>query len=145
MRRSTCWVRHDAGEGNYVSTFRDRGDCTVRALATARAMPYGEAWHQLYTLQGELRTTSFALSEWLRVYPGRFGVLAEETFPAVCGRPRMTGAKFCAASRQGRFVLSMAHHVAAVVEGQLFDTWNSSTRCVYRAWRLAPWTATGLT
>lgn len=30
----------------------------------------------------------------------------------------------------------MAHHVAGVKEGVLYDTWDSSSKCVYRAWEI---------
>lgn len=38
-------------------------DCQVRALATARGIPYDEAWELLYLVQGELRRCAFALVE----------------------------------------------------------------------------------
>jgi hypothetical protein len=135
-----CWVKYDAGEGHRARPAAEVGDCTVRALAVARAMSYGQAWQQLYAIQGEDAATAFDLPRWLCTYPDRFGVLAARglSFPALRRQPRMTAMTFCRIYPTGRFILQMAHHVAAVVDGQLFDTWNSSSRCGYRAWEVAP-------
>lgn len=113
-------------------------DCQVRALATARGIPYNEAWELLYLVQGELRRCAFALVESLSAGDARFGVIRTLPFPAVRGQPRMTGAVFCERHRKGRYILRMAHHVAAVKKGVLYDTWDSGSKCVYAAWEVTP-------
>ncbi len=131
----SVWIKFDAGRGEQ---FQDKGDCQVRALATARGIAYEEAWELLYKLQGEKRTSAFCLTEALDSEDPRFGVEAFLSFPAKKGSRRMNGLTFCFTHGSGSFILKMAHHVAAVVDGQLYDTWNSTHNCVYRAWRLKP-------
>lgn len=108
----------------------------MRALATARSIPYDEAWELLYRVQGELRRCGFALVESLSAGDTRFGVIRTVAFPAARGKPRLTGAEFCKRYPKGRFVLRMANHVAAVKDGLIYDTWNSSAKCVYTAWEI---------
>lgn len=115
-----------------------REDCQVRALTTARSIPYDDAWALLYLVQGELRRCAFALVESLNANDPRLGVMRALRFPAVKGEPRMTGATFCKRYPRGRFILRMSHHVAAVKDGVLYDTFDSSAKCVYTAWKVKP-------
>lgn len=113
-------------------------DCQVRALTTARSIPYGDAWALLYVVEGELRRCAFALVESLAANDQRFGFGVKRTlrFPAVKGEPRMTGAEFCKRHPKGRYILRMSHHVAAVKDGVLYDAFDSSAKCVYTAWEV---------
>lgn len=94
-------------------------DCQVRALATARSIPYDKEWELLYLVQSELRRCAFALVESLSANDARFGVCRTVAFPGVRGEPRMTGAQFCRRYPRDRYILRMAHHVAAVKDGVL--------------------------
>lgn len=114
----------------------DKNDCQVRAMATARSMPYRAAWELLYALQGEHRWCSFCLVECLKAGDRRVGFVRELSFPAKRGQRRMTGAQFCKRYPKGRYILRLSHHVVAVVDGEMFDTWDSSRKCVYKAWEV---------
>lgn len=127
--------KFDAGDGRRSPSAKD-SDCQVRALATARGIDYQDAWALLYVVQGERRACSFILVETLRVQDSRFGVIRQLDFPAKRGQKRMTGAEFCRKYPKGRFVLRMAHHVAAVKDGQVYDTFDSTDACVYSAWEV---------
>lgn len=113
-------------------------DCQVRALTTARSIAYDDAWALLYLVQGELRRCAFALVESLTANDQRFGVKRTLRFPAVKGEPRMTGAEFCKRYPKGRYILRSSHHVATVKDGVLYDTFDSSNKCVYIAWEVTP-------
>ncbi len=130
----------DAGEG-FRSADAKNADCQVRALTTARRISYNDAWLILYAMQGERRACSFVLVYGLRDKDKRLGVIRQFDFPAVKGEKRMTGYEFCRKYTKGRFILRMAHHVAAVKDGQLYDTGDSSTACVYTAWEVEPATS----
>jgi len=118
-------------------TGRDKADCQVRALVTATGMKYREAWELLYAVQGERKTCGFCLPDALRSGDSRFGVLRTLTFNAVSGKRRMTGEKFCHDFPIGNFILRLAHHVVAVEDGVLFDTWDSTAKCVYQAYEVS--------
>ena len=129
--------KFDAG-ANHRSPRADKHDCQVRALVTASGASYADAWQLLYVLQGERRACGFTLVDDLRARDPRLRVVEELAFPAVRGEPRMTGEAFCRKYPRGNFILRMAHHVAAVKDGQVYDTWDSTDRCVYAAWQIEP-------
>lgn len=58
------------------------------------------------------------------------------SFPAVKGQPRMNGERFCEAYPKGKFILQMANHLTACVDGVIYDIWDCSEKCVYKAWEL---------
>jgi hypothetical protein len=115
---------------------RDKADCQVRALVHATGMRYREAWDLLYTVQGERMACGFRLVDALKAGDERFGVVRTLAFKAIRGRKRMTGARFCIEYPTGYFILRLAHHVAAVVDGTVFDTWDSTAKCVYQAFEI---------
>jgi hypothetical protein len=39
---------------------------------------------------------------------------------------------------KGSYILQFAGHVAACVDGVIYDTWNPSSKCVYTAHRINP-------
>lgn len=131
----SCFVKHDAGLGRRGS---DKNDCQVRAMVTALGFNYLHAWGLLYAMQGEQRRCSFGLVDALASSDSRLHVVRSLAFPAVRGRQRMDGVQFCKLHPKGRFIVRMAHHVAAVVDGKLYDSWDSSSKCVYSAWEVQP-------
>lgn len=137
MRTASVWVKFDAGAG-HAAALAKKQDCQVRALSTALEIPYPEAWEMLYRMQGERRACGFQLVEELRIGHSAFNVVQELPFPAVKGKKRMTATEFCKKHKVGRFILRMPHHVAAVKDGVLYDTFDSSHACVYTAWEVRP-------
>jgi hypothetical protein len=132
----SCFVKRDVGIGHRAPG--KAVDCQVRALVVALEMDYNDAWHLLYTMQGERRWCSFGLVEDLKSRDSRLHVVRALSFPAVRGKPRMTGAMFCDRYKTGHFILRMAHHMAAVVGGKLYDSWDSTRKCIYTAWEVKP-------
>lgn len=132
-----AWVKYDAGQG-LASDQATGQDCQVRALCTALDITYADAWVMLYDLQGKSRACSFQLVRELKSNHSDFNVVSSMPFPAKRGKPRMTGTMFCKKYKHGRFILRMAHHVAAVIHGRLYDTWDSTSKCVYHAWEIRP-------
>jgi hypothetical protein len=125
---------YDAGKGKRNW---DEGDCTVRAVSTALALSYSEAWQLLYDLQGEHKSCGFRLAEFLRRSPDRLRVVRSIPCKAKRGVSRMNGRTFTEAYPKGRYLLRMAHHFVAVVDGVYFDSWLSDGKCVYCAWEVS--------
>ena len=123
---------YDAGEGKRLSG--DQNDCQVRALHAATGLTYREAWDFLYRLQGVFRTNGFNLKLYLD--HEECGAIRKLKFPAQKGKPRMTAAKFVKRYPKGSFILSQAHHVVAVLDGIVYDKFDSTERCVYEAWQI---------
>ncbi len=149
------FAKIDAGDGRRSKEAKGR-DCTVRALTVAIAVSYETAWDMLYEFQAVQRTNAFdlggLLDQRLSESPGirlsqrssmgdpadrrRWTVKQALSFPAVKGKPRMTPAAFVKKYPTGRYVLSLAHHVVAVRDGVVIDTWDCTKKCVYKAWEI---------
>ena len=99
------------------------GDCAVRAIAKALTLSWEEAYTKLSTngfLMGDMPSSD---SVWGSVL--RQAGYERETIPNTCP-DCYTVEDFCNDHPEGIFVLKSNGHVAAVVNGDLHDSWDSS-------------------
>ena len=101
------------------------GDCAIRAIAKALDI----SWEQAYT---KLSVNGFAMGDipnsdivWGSVL--RTNGFVRETVPNTCPDCYMVG-EFCRDHPKGTFVIKSENHVATVIDGMLFDSWNSSMK-----------------
>lgn len=119
---------------------RSKNDCTVRALATVLDISFDESYEFLLTRgRGAHRG---APNDWLsKKKPNEVlgRTLTWHSFPAVKGEPRMSIGRFVNTYPDGRWIIRISKHVAAVVDGCLYDDAtdeNDHARCVYGAWEV---------
>lgn len=125
------WIRSDAGRAESRRP-RQKNDCTVRALALSRGMPYDEAYDRL-KLAGRGCGERFDLGRWLDDQDWATKI----PFPAVKGQPRMNPVEFCRLYPVGTFVLRVSKHVFTVIDGVVIDDMPvRGDRCVYTAWKI---------
>ena len=112
------WMRY-----NPNPTGRNVGDCAVRAVAKA----LGIDWEDAYILiadngyaMGDMPSSD---SVWGAVL--RQNGFYREAIPNRCP-DCYTAEDFCIDNPRGTFVLSFGGHVATVVDGNLYDSWDSS-------------------
>lgn len=118
-------------------------DCVVRALATATQIPYDTVVDELtaqFHETGIHQADSRAVALWLK----RKG-WKQCSQPKRRDGTKYTGRQFCWSMQNGgrframsneRVVANIgAHHVVAIVEGKVNDTWNSTGRCIGKYWR----------
>jgi hypothetical protein len=126
------WVNSDGGRSTSKRKAQ-KNDCTVRALAIARQLPYDDAYDILKEA-GRKCGRGFDFVKWIETQPWATKI----SFPAVKGKPRMTPAQFCRDYPKGTYILRVTKHVVAVRDGVVFDTFeNRPDRCVYTAWAVA--------
>ena len=111
------------------------GDCVKRAIATATEEDYMEVQRMLNRVKREVGALEFNDDKVLYTVIRRQGWQIQ-SFPAEKGKPRMNGKRFCKAYPKGRYILQMAHHWTACVDGVIYDTWDCSEKCVYRAYKV---------
>jgi hypothetical protein len=128
----TTFIKFDAGEG--IKLRHKKADCTVRALATAKKIKYGDAYELLHSMQYAMRHCHFEIFDYLRKFPQQFQVKAYLHFPAKAGQRRMTVGTFAKQHPSGDYLLQAAHHATTIRNGIIYDTWNCSNRAVYAAW-----------
>ena len=102
---------------------RSVGDCAVRAVA--RALDIG--WEQAFTL---ITARAFSLADMPSSDAVWGAVLRQHGFnraaiPNTCP-DCYTAEDFCRDYPQGVYVLGFGGHVATVVDGVLYDSWDSS-------------------
>lgn len=112
---------------------KQKNDCTVRALALARNLPYDEAY-DLIAAAGRKCSRGFRLSDWLIKQPWA----TKMPFQATRGQRRMNPSSFTKQFTTGTYICKVAKHVFVVKDGVVHDTFESTPlRCIYTAWKIA--------
>ncbi len=105
-------------------TGKSVGDCTIRAIAKAMEQTWEEAYAGLSLegfLRGDLPNADSVWGPYLREH-GFTRHLLPDTCPDC-----YTVADFAEEHPNGTYILSMpGRHVVAVVDGTIFDSWDSS-------------------
>ena len=108
-------------------------DCVVRAIATATDTDYLECRRELNQKKRELGYSSYKDTKFLYDYLTGYPRLI---FKAIKGEPRIKGSDFTKLHPKGTYILKMAGHITACVDGVILDTWDCSYRSVYTAWEI---------
>lgn len=118
--------------GAKAAGFRERSDCTVRALQILSGKPY-ELVHAVTMAYGRKQRRGFKAFE--RAFPAmasRLGMTVKEIYWNV------TVEKVIRAYPTHRLMIQIRGHVFAVVDGVIHDTWHPSLRCrVRHFWKVA--------
>ena len=112
------------------------GDCVKRAITIATESDYREVSRELNRIKREIECKSFTEKPVYKEYMKRHN-FEKLSFPAVKGRPRMNGERFCESYPEGRYILNMAGHLSCCVDGIIYDTWDCSDKCVYNAFKVS--------
>lgn len=102
---------------------RNVGDCAVRAVSAALGIDWEEAYAMLAStgyLMCDLPQANSVIAATLRK-AGFYKAVIPDFCPDC-----YTAEDFCADHPHGVFVLGFGNHVAAVVDGVIFDAWDSS-------------------
>ena len=108
------------------------GDCQVRALSKALGLTWVEAFDITIPICRELQTYT--------IFDGEHGMTVEAMdrlgfdYDGVSnkrGSKRPTVDSFARDHKQGTYIVKVAHHVVAVVDGKYYDTWDSGDRSLY--------------
>jgi hypothetical protein len=107
----------------------NRPDCVIRAVALATGLSWVEAYDFLsakarrdFTVPND----GTRLRDWLAEACATWN--AVEVKP---GKKRLDAEGFAKSHPEGRYILRLAHHEAACVDGVILDAWNCSAKCVY--------------
>lgn len=107
------------------------GDCAVRAVSKALGVDWETAYAEIATsgyLMGDMPSSN---SVWGAVL--RKNGFSRSIIPNNC--PDCYTAKdFCKDHPKGVFVLGFGNHVATVVDGDIYDSWDSSNEVPQYFW-----------
>lgn len=112
-------------------TGRMVGDCAIRAISKALKIDWEEAYSRICDAGYAMGDMPSADSVWGAVLrqEGFYRKIIPNTCPDC-----YTADDFCRDNPVGTFVLSFGGHVATVVDGLLFDSWNSENEIPQYVW-----------
>ena len=108
------------------------GDCAVRAVAKATDLTWEQAYTELSTsgfLMGDVMNSDQVLAAVLRKHGFVRGSVPEECPDCY------TVADFAAEHPDGTYVVKSDNHVATIIDGNIFDAWDSSKRVPLWFWK----------
>lgn len=107
------------------------GDCAVRALSVALDTDWETAYAKLTRsgyLMGDMPSSNSVLGAVLRQ-----NGFYREAIPNTCP-DCYTADQFCKDHPRGTFVLGFDGHVATVIDGDIYDSWNSGSEIPQYYW-----------
>lgn len=110
---------------------RNVGDCSVRAISKALGISWEKAYVQMAVngyLMGDMPNSNTVWGALLR----QNGFLCK-ALPDSCP-DCYTAADFCRDHPAGTFVLGFGNHVATVIDGNLYDAWDSTNEIPVYYW-----------
>lgn len=111
-------------------------DCVKRALTIVTGRDYDIIKRELNRLKKTTGAKAFNDNKNWKYFVNNIMHYEKLSFPAEKGKPRMNGKTFCEQFPKGVYLLRMAHHLSACVNGVICDTWDCSDKCVYNAWKV---------
>lgn len=102
---------------------RNVGDCSVRAISKALGIDWETAYIKIMINGYSMCDMPSSDAVWGAVL--RQNGFYREAIPDTCP-DCYTAENFCEEHPQGTFVLAFGGHVATVIDGVLFDSWDSS-------------------
>jgi hypothetical protein len=110
---------------------RSVGDCSVRAISKALGISWEEAYNVICEAGFKMCDMPSSDSVWGAVL--RTNGFYKTTIPNSCP-DCYTAEDFCRDNPVGVFVLGFGGHVATVVDGYLYDSWDSSREIPVYMW-----------
>lgn len=112
---------------------RSVGDCSVRALSAALGLDWEEAFDLLSSAAKKMCDMPSSDSVWGAVL--RMHGFYKKAIPNFCP-DCYTVKNFCHDHPDGVYVLGFGGHVATVIDGDLYDSWDSSNEIPIFFWYL---------
>ena len=112
---------------------RTVGDCSVRAISAALGLEWEEAFDILTKFARNMCDMPSSDQVWGAVL--RANGFYRKALPSNCP-DCYTVEDFCYDHPNGIFVLSFGGHVATVIDGNLYDSWDSSNETPVYYWYL---------
>lgn len=110
---------------------RTVGDCAIRAIAKALDIDWEDAYAKVVVNGFRMGDMPSSDSVWGSVL--RMNGFYRESLPNLCPEC-YTAEEFCRDHPEGTFVLGFGGHVATVINGVLYDSWDSSNEIPQYYW-----------
>lgn len=121
-----AWIKYNPNPAG-----RNVGDCSVRAISVALDVDWEEAYELIARAGFVMADMPSSDSVWSAVL--RSHGFYREAVPNTCPEC-YTAADFAADHPKGIYVLGFGGHVATIVDGILYDSWDSSKEIPQYYW-----------
>lgn len=111
-------------------------DCVKRAITAATDKDYHQVSLELNRYKKVTGAKVYNDPKNCNAYVEKVLGGKKTSYPAEKGCRRMDGYTFCITHPTGRYILRMAGHWTACVDGKIYDTWDCRDKCVYSSWQL---------
>ena len=115
------------------------GDCVIRAISTAMERPYNEVYRELFEFSlgcGLMLNDKKCYEKYLEAQGWK-----KNKQPRKDDNTKYTGVEFCKEVREytfnypDRMIAHIGgHHIVAIVDGRVWDIWNSTDGCIGNDW-----------
>ena len=108
------------------------GDCTIRALSKALGVTWLEAYDRamplcrFYQVSNVFGAPSYIQRQIIEKLGFKYHGISNKR-----GTSRPTVDSFTREHPEGTYIVNVAHHVVAVVDGKYYDTWDSGYKSLY--------------
>lgn len=129
-KSTTCYINANLNPKNRKTT-----DCVIRAISLVLEQSWESTIREITELGislGLVFTDTKCIDKYLCLKG-----LKKYPQPKNAYNKKCTGKEFCRDSRSnGRIVANIGTgHVVAIINGKIFDTWNSSDYCIGNYWK----------
>lgn len=109
-------------------------DCAIRAFAIAADL----SWQEAYDILSAIAREDYDIPNSQNVYEKAFAQRGYrvKSLRFKKGEKRKTAEEFAKSNPKGRFILSLANHLCAVVDGKIRDGWNCGSKCIYKIYTI---------
>lgn len=114
-------------------------DCVIRAISTALELPYNQVVMEMAELQCKTGYDE-ADSKGIDAYLKSKGWVKHKQ-PRKDDGTKYTGKEFCQEAQEytidypSRMIANIGgHHIVAIVDGRVWDIWNSTGKCIGNYW-----------
>lgn len=113
------------------------GDCTIRALSKVFNCSWKEAFKRQipYCLKYQVTSAFDCPTKQAKVILKELG-FEYRSIKVPKGSKRPTVESFTKEHTTGRYIVNVARHVVAIVDGKYYDTWDSGDKCLYGYYEL---------
>lgn len=111
-------------------------DCVKRSISLVAEMDYHQVQIELNRYKKVTGAKAYNTDHNPHKYCENVLMMEKLSFPAETGKSRMDGFRFEEEFPKGRYILNMAGHWTACVDGDIYDIWDCREKCVYTAYRM---------
>lgn len=125
------YIFNDGGRSKYFKGIA--GDCAVRAMAIALELDYKDCYRELAEANSKGRGKKKSARD--GIYKEDFDIVLRSHGWYWVSAPKFKGRKaYHYDMPDGTVIARMARHYAAVIDGTIVDSWDSTAKMIYGYW-----------